>query len=126
MTKGVFPISLAQVLACETTHAGESEIPYGENDLNGRNINIKRMLSRYQIQHFARGDEVMQPIHELFNSGVKVVPVNVEYVDVVSAEFLKGRFDRYMKRLDTVPDVVGHLRDRSVPAFPMSRVLRVR
>ena len=84
------------------------------------------MLSTYQIQNLASSNEVMQPIHELFNSGVEIVPVNVEYVDIVSPEFLKGRFDRYMKRLDTVPDVVGHLGYRGVPTFPMSGVLRAR
>lgn len=47
--------------------------------------NRQQMYSTYEIQYCALNDEIVKRVHNLFDGGVVVPPVNVEDIDVRSS-----------------------------------------
>lgn len=53
----------------------------------------------------------MQTSHDFFDRSVVVPPVNIEYIDVVSAQFLQGCVDRELKRFHVIAEVCNWTND---------------
>ena len=51
----------------------------------------------------------MEAVHDLLDGGGVIPPVDVQDVDVVSAELLQGRLDRHDHGLGTVSGIVNFL-----------------
>ena len=62
-----------------------------------------------KIKNFSLRDQVMQAIHNLFNGGDEVPPMNVKDVNVVGTKLLQRRFDGNVHRFDAVSAVHRHL-----------------
>ncbi len=67
---------------------------------------------------------MVQRVHDLFDAGVVVPPVNVKNVDVRGAELLERIFDAYVEGLEAVPAEVGLDGNGGVRTFVVRCVLR--
>jgi hypothetical protein len=65
----------------------------------------------------------VERVHDLFNRGRVVPPVQVEDVDIGSAQLFERGFHGDMKGLCVVPRIVHHVRDiLPLPTLEVSRV----
>lgn len=76
-----------------------------------------------EVQDFACGDEMVQIVHNLFDAGGEVPPMQVEDVDVRRPQFLQRGLDADVERLCRVTVIRGLLRDAVVAGFPIRRIL---
>lgn len=78
----------------------------------------------YEVEDFALGDEVVQPVHDFFDRRGVVPPMHVEDVDVGRAEFLERGLNGEEHRFEVVPRVVDFLAEGGrFGAFEVGRVL---
>jgi hypothetical protein len=80
----------------------------------------------HQVEHLARGNEVMQRVHDLFDGRAPVPPVHVKDVDVRRAQLRERRLKGDAQRLGRVATVVDLLSNLSVVLLEVSRVLQSR
>ena len=66
----------------------------------------------------------MQRVHNFFDRGIIVPPMDVQQVDVRSAEFLQASLDTDVHRLSIVSGIVGLLYNRVVSALEVCGVLK--
>ncbi len=50
----------------------------------------------YKVENFALRDKIVETVHDLFNTGGIIPPMQIQNVDVVRAQFLQRSFYRYM------------------------------
>ena len=62
-----------------------------------------------EVQNFVGRDEVVKAVHNFFDGGLVVPPMDVEDVNVVCAEFLEAGCHAEMKRLEVIACVVDLL-----------------
>ena len=55
-----------------------------------------------QIENFALDDEVVETVHDLFDRGNVIPPMDVQNVDIGCTKVLQTFFDRKMQRFDMV------------------------
>jgi hypothetical protein len=77
-----------------------------------------------QIKDLARQNEDVQAVHELFDRGMEVPHVDVEYIDVGGPQLLETRFETEFHRLGVVPQEEFVLFHGCVTESPRKGILR--
>ena len=75
----------AYLFAFDTTHAGVSDTPYTPLRVRQLRVDMIGITMAHQIQDLALHDEGMEAVHDLFDGGSVVPPVDVEEINVGSA-----------------------------------------
>ena len=71
MEKGVLPVRRAYVFALETIHAGVSEMPCEPPTVSVYET-IERVEETHEVADLARGNEVVEAVHNFLDGGVPV------------------------------------------------------
>ena len=75
-----------------------------------------------QVKDFALYHQVIEPIHDLFNTGQVIPEVNIEYVNIACPELLQARFNSIVHAFEVVADIADLLIDIRRTAFEVKRV----
>lgn len=76
-----------------------------------------------EVEHLALRDERVQAVHDLFDAGHIVPPVEVEDVDVVGAQLLEGCLEGVVQGFGAATDVRGLLLPFGLVALIVARIL---
>ena len=66
-----------------------------------------QQCTTYQVQDFALNDKIMQAVHDFFDTGSVVPPMDIEAVDVVCAKLLERIMHTIVHALQIVANKGG-------------------
>jgi len=70
------------------------------------------------------GDEGVETIHDLFDAGLVVPPMDIENVNVGCTQFSQGDIDRKEEGLGAITDVVGLPHNSAVKTLEVGQILK--